>query len=73
MKSSDTDDIKGLPRGTTAAQEGEDSVTSVDGETYTFGEWLTEAGRADSSSEFDLRAAWRAGEDPADYTLGAAA
>ena len=33
----------------------------------TFAEWLTAAGRADSASEYDLRAAWRAGEDPAEY------
>lgn len=37
---------------------------------YTFAEWLTDAGRTDSTSEYDLRAAWQAGEDPADYMLG---
>lgn len=34
---------------------------------YTFAEWLAEAGRKDSASEYDLRAAWRAGEDPSEY------
>ncbi len=33
----------------------------------TFAVWLTAAGRSDSASEYDLRAAWRAGEDPAEY------
>jgi hypothetical protein len=37
---------------------------------YTFAEWLTAAGRSDSASEYDLRAAWRAGEDPSEYALG---
>lgn len=36
---------------------------------YTFEEWLRAAGRRDSASEFDLRAAWRAGEDPKEYKL----
>lgn len=34
---------------------------------YTFPEWLAAAGRQDSASEHDLPAAWRAGEDPANY------
>jgi hypothetical protein len=34
---------------------------------YTFADWLAAAGRTDSASEYDLRAAWRAGEDPAEY------
>lgn len=34
---------------------------------YTFAGWLAAAGRSDSASERDLRAAWRAGEDPAEY------
>jgi hypothetical protein len=34
---------------------------------YTFAEWLRAAGRSDSASEYDLRAAWRAGEKPAEY------
>ncbi len=45
----------------------EDSVKNADGKTYTFGEWLAAVGRSDSASEYDLRAAWRAGEDPDDY------
>jgi hypothetical protein len=69
MKSADFDDIKGLERGTTAREDGEDSVLSVDGDTYTFGEWLAEAGRRDSASQYDMRAAWRAGEDPAEYRM----
>ena len=32
-----------------------------------FGEWLRLAQRTDSASEYDLRAAWRAGENPEDY------
>ena len=36
---------------------------------YTLAEWLEAAGRYDTTSEYDLRAAWRAGEDPADYAL----
>jgi hypothetical protein len=47
-------------------------LTSEDGEAHveraiTFAEWLAAAGRADSASEYDLRAAWRAGEDPEEY------
>jgi hypothetical protein len=34
---------------------------------YTFARWLEAAGRQDSASEYDLRAAWDAGEDPAEY------
>lgn len=34
---------------------------------YTFSEWLHAAGRDDSASEHDLRAAWRAGENHQDY------
>lgn len=33
----------------------------------TFGDWLEAAGRSDSASDHDLRAAWSAGEDPEDY------
>ena len=33
----------------------------------TFAAWLAAAGRSDSASEYDLRAAWRAGEAPTDY------
>lgn len=33
----------------------------------TFSEWLAAARRTDSASEYDLRAAWRAGEDPSIY------
>ena len=40
---------------------------------YTFPEWLAEAGRRDSASEYDLRAAWRAGEPPSDYAIGSSA
>jgi len=35
----------------------------------TFAEWLASAGRSDSASEYDLRAAWRAGEDPSEYAV----
>ncbi len=35
---------------------------------YTFEQWLRTAGRRDSVSDYDLRAAWDAGEDPSDYT-----
>lgn len=34
---------------------------------YTFDAWLAAAGREDTTSEYDLRAAWRAGEDPTEY------
>lgn len=34
---------------------------------YTFRQWLDATGRLDSASEYDLRAAWRAGESPEDY------
>ena len=34
---------------------------------YTFEQWLHAAGRRDSASEYDLRAAWDAGEDPEEY------
>lgn len=44
-----------------------DEIESADGESYTFGAWLAAAGRSDSASEYDLRAAWAAGEDPAEY------
>lgn len=37
---------------------------------FAFREWLAAAGRTDSASEYDLRAAWRAGEDPAEYLRG---
>jgi len=33
----------------------------------TFAAWLRAAGRSDSASEYDLRAAWRAGESPTEY------
>lgn len=33
----------------------------------TFAEWLAQAGRSDTCSEYDLRAAWRAGENPDEY------
>lgn len=36
---------------------------------YTFSGWLEAAGRSDSASEYDLRAAWRAGESPEDYAV----
>jgi hypothetical protein len=37
----------------------------------TFADWLAAAGRpvGDVASEYDLRAAWRAGELPEDYRL----
>lgn len=38
-------------------------------EVNTFAEWLAAAGRVDSASEYDLRAAWRAGESPSDYEV----
>lgn len=34
---------------------------------YTFAGWLAAAGRTDSASDYDLRAAWRAGEEPTEY------
>ena len=34
---------------------------------YTFSAWLSAAGRSDLASEYDLRAAWDAGEDPSVY------
>jgi hypothetical protein len=37
---------------------------------YTFAAWLSAAGRCDSASEYDLRSAWRAGEDPSEYAQG---
>lgn len=46
-----------------------ESIEAVDGNDYTFAEWLAAAGRSDSTSEYDLRAAWRAGEDPAEYEV----
>lgn len=33
----------------------------------TFAAWLDVAGRTDSASDYDLRAAWRAGESPSEY------
>jgi len=45
-----------------------DADESVHG--YSFAEWLAAAGRSDSTSEYDLRAAWRAGEDPSEYAIG---
>lgn len=40
----------------------------------TFGEWLDAAGLSHDTgtSQYDLRAAWRAGEDPAEYRSEAA-
>jgi hypothetical protein len=38
---------------------------------YTFADWLSAAGRQDTASEYDLRAAWRAGENPAEYATEA--
>jgi hypothetical protein len=35
---------------------------------YTFAAWLEASGRDDSASDYDLRAAWAAGEDPSDYS-----
>jgi hypothetical protein len=35
----------------------------------TFAQWLRAAERRDSASEYDLRAAWRAGEEPSEYRL----
>ncbi|HEX9156006.1 MAG TPA: hypothetical protein VF819_10605 [Nitrospira sp.] len=34
---------------------------------YTFSAWLRAAGRDSSTSDYDLRAAWRAGEEPSEY------
>lgn len=36
---------------------------------YTFSAWLAAAGRSDSASDYDLRAAWRAGEEPGEYAV----
>lgn len=36
---------------------------------YTFAAWLDAANRADGASQYDLRAAWRAGENPEEYTV----
>lgn len=33
----------------------------------TFAQWLSEAGWKGETSRYDLRAAWSAGEDPAEY------
>jgi len=36
---------------------------------YTFAAWLSETGRSTPESEYDLYAAWAAGEDPAEYSI----
>jgi hypothetical protein len=36
-------------------------------EGLTIDEWLAAAGRTSTESQYDLRAAWRAGEDPTEY------
>jgi hypothetical protein len=51
----------------TLPPDAEETVEAVDGHAYTFREWLDTACRETSASEFDLRAAWRAGENPIDY------
>lgn len=43
----------------------DETVEAVDGVGYTLDDWLAAAGNPDT--HYDLRAAWRAGEDPADY------
>lgn len=59
-----------------AARDGGIGAFEADGDEsahgYTFAEWLAAAGRSDSASEYDLRAAWRAGEDPSEYAIGGA-
>ena len=50
-------------------QEGHRPITAHEAHGLTFSEWLRTAGRSDSASEYDLRAAWRAGEDPSEYRV----
>lgn len=47
--------------------EGDDDEHDEACHGHTFTSWLRAAGRVDSTSEYDLRAAWRAGEDPEEY------
>lgn len=42
---------------------------AVNGSDMTFSEWLAAAGREDTTSQYDLRAAWRAGENPTEYRV----
>jgi hypothetical protein len=43
-------------------------TSDANGEGLTFAEWLAAAGVSDTgTSQYDLRAAWRAGEDPTEY------
>jgi hypothetical protein len=55
-------DADAMARIVGALPAGEDTAHGL-----TFGSWLTAAGRSDSASEYDLRAAWSAGESPEDY------
>jgi hypothetical protein len=43
------------------------SRTNAEG--LTFQEWFAATGRNDTASPYDLRAAWRAGEDPTEYRV----
>jgi hypothetical protein len=52
-----------------AEYTGHKSVSEVNGEGLTLDEWLGAAGREDTASQYDLRAAWRAGEDPSEYRV----
>ena len=49
-----------------------DQIPCADGETYTFRQWCSVAefavNQIDSRDVSTLRTAWRAGEDPSDYT-----
>lgn len=47
------------------------SVEATNGETLTLDEWLTAAGGIGDRDASVLCAAWRAGEDPADYAIEA--
>jgi hypothetical protein len=63
-----------VAQGTHTVDTGDDTEDGDDEEAFgvTFADWLDAAGREDSTSEYDLRAAWRAGEDPAEYTQDSA-
>ncbi len=54
---------------TPSLRELRDIVLAAEEEAHgrTFGAWLAATGRSDSASDYDLRAAWRAGEDPEEY------
>lgn len=51
-----------------AAADAAEEAEEPEVEGFTFEGWLRAASRKDSASCYDLRAAWRAGENPEEYT-----